>query len=272
MEGSIGLPLLGRVLVVLALVFANGVFVAAEFSLVAVRRSRVHQWSKEGRPLASAVHRALNSLDLYLAATQLGITMSSLALGWVGEPFLAALVAPTLSALPHTLALVAAHGSATLIAFAVITTLHIVLGELVPKSFALQRTEQAALGTVPILELFLLIFRPAVVFLNYLAVPIGWLFGLSPTTGPSSAHSVEELRILVGSAHAAGLLGTTQEEMFARVLRFGNRRVGELMTRRAAIEWLDASDSKEMFQRKIIESTHSHLPLCRGGWTTLSAW
>lgn len=265
MQGSIELPLLGRLLVVLTLVFSNGLFVAAEFSLVAMRRSRVHQWSQEGHPLASAVQRALNSLDLYLAATQLGITMSSLALGWIGEPFLAALVAPALSALPRTLALVGAHGLATLIAFAAITTLHIVLGELVPKSFALQRTEQAALGTVPILELFLLIFRPAVVLLNYLAVPVVWLLGLSPTTGASSVHSIEELRLLVGSAHAAGLLGTTQEEMFARVLRFGSRRVGELMTRRAAIEWLDASDSPAVFQRKIIESTHSYLPLCRGG-------
>ena len=265
MAGSIELPLLGRVLVVLALVFANGLFVAAEFSLVAVRRSQVHQWSQEGRPLASAVQRALNSLDLYLAATQLGITMSSLALGWIGEPFLAALIAPTFSVLPRTLALVGAHGLATLIAFATITTLHIVLGELVPKSFALQRTDQAVLGTVPILELFLFIFRPAVVLLNALAVPVGWLLGLSPTTGASSVHSVEELRLLVGSARGAGLLGATQEEMFARVLRFGNRRVGEIMTRRPLIEWLDASDSPETIRRKIIESTHSHLPLCRGG-------
>jgi len=260
---------MGRVLAVLALVFANGLFVAAEFSLVAVRRSRVQELVKGKHPLAPGVQKALGSLDLYLAATQLGITMSSLALGWVGEPFLAALLAPPFSTLPRTLALIGAHSLAILVAFAVITVLHIVLGELVPKSFALQRTEQAVLGTVPFLALFLAVFRPVVVLLNYLSMPVLWLCGLSSTTDQSSIHSIEELRLLIGSGREAGLLEEPQEEMIARVLRLGSRRVDGLMTPRAAVEWLDLADPEAVIHQRVIDSMHSRLLLCRGGLDNL---
>ena len=143
------------VLLVLVLVAANGFFVAAEFSLVAVRRSRVAQLVAAGRRNAQALQRAVDNLDANLAATQLGITISSLALGWIGEPALAHLIEPWLSMLPGWLATAGSHAIAVAIAFTIITALHIVLGELAPKSLALQRSEGTALRVVRPLGLFL---------------------------------------------------------------------------------------------------------------------
>jgi putative hemolysin len=154
------------ILAVFLLVFANGFFVAAEFSLVAVRRSRVAELVSEGRTNAKALQRAVEHLDANLAATQLGITISSLALGWIGEPALAHLIEPLLAWLPREWAQTGSHAVAVGIAFGIITVLHIVLGELAPKSLALQRSERTALLIVRPLGLFLLVFRPAILFLN----------------------------------------------------------------------------------------------------------
>src|SRR5438477_475015 len=131
-------------LAVLALVLANGFFVAAEFSLVTVRKTRIDQLIAEGSRLAKPVRRALNNPTAFIAATQVGITMASLGLGWVGEPAIAAIILPAFAALPPAISLATAHTIAAAIAFIVITALHIVLGELVPKTIALQRAEQTA--------------------------------------------------------------------------------------------------------------------------------
>ena len=149
MSGSTGgiFDFLG-ILAVLLLVAANGFFVAAEFSLVSVRRSRVTELVAEGRMNAKALQKAVDNLDANLAATQLGITISSLALGWVGEPALAHLLEPLLDFLPGTWAAAGSHAIAVAISFIIITALHIVLGELAPKSLALQRSEGTALGVV----------------------------------------------------------------------------------------------------------------------------
>jgi len=169
MAGSSGLLIASKLLAVVILVFANGFFVAAEFALVAVRRSRVEQLVVEGRARARVLQRAVNHLDAYLAATQLGVTMSSLGLGWLGEPAIAALIEPVLERiLPGNLALLGAHTLGVLIAFTIITALHIVLGELAPKSLALQRPEETALFVIQLLELYLSLFRPAVYALNSL--------------------------------------------------------------------------------------------------------
>lgn len=147
------------ILAVLVLVAANGFFVAAEFSLVAIRRSRVAELVNAGRANALALQRAVDNLDANLAATQLGITISSLALGWIGEPALAHLIEPLLSILPGEIATASSHAVAVAVAFGLITALHIVLGELAPKSLALQRSEGTALWVVRPLGLFLFAFR-----------------------------------------------------------------------------------------------------------------
>ena len=182
-------------LAVLGLVLANGFFVAAEFALVAVRRSRVAELVAERRINAKALLWATDHLDAHLAATQLGITISSLALGWVGEPALAWL--------PIALATAAAHTVAVIISFVIITALHIVLGELAPKSLALQRSERTALAVIRPLSLFLLVFRPAILFLNGLGNGILRLCGLQPGHGEGGQHSTAELNLLVEASCGA---------------------------------------------------------------------
>src|SRR5829696_4324418 len=218
------------ILAVFALVFANGFFVAAEFSLVAVRKSRVAEMVAAGRRNATALKRAVDNLDANLAATQLGITISSLALGWIGEPALAHLIEPFLGYLPASLATAGAHAVAVAIAFVIITALHIVLGELAPKSLALQRSEATALWVVRPLELFLLLFRPAIVTLNGLGNLVLRLAGLRPGAGEEALHSPEELKLLIRASQAAGILQQAQQEVVVRVLGIGERRIGDIMT------------------------------------------
>jgi putative hemolysin len=160
----------GGLLAVLLLVAANGFFVAAEFSLVAVRRSRVVELVAAGKMNAKALERALVHLDSNLAATQLGITISSLALGWIGEPAIAHLIEPVLSGSVGSIAGISAYAIAVAISFILITALHIVLGELAPKSLALQRSESTALWVVRPLGLFRWLLSPAITVLNGLGI------------------------------------------------------------------------------------------------------
>src|SRR4051812_48035708 len=147
--------ILWRLVGVLALVFANGFFVAAEFAIVTVRKTRIDQLIAEGHRGARAVRRAITEPENYIAATQLGITMASLALGWIGEPVLVSLVQPAFAALPATVAEATAHSVSVAISFAIVTALHIVLGELAPKTIALERSEITALLVVKPTELFM---------------------------------------------------------------------------------------------------------------------
>jgi putative hemolysin len=253
------------ILSVLVLVVANGFFVAAEFSLVAVRRSRVAELAAAGRMNAAALQRALGNLDANLAATQLGITISSLALGWIGEPALAHLVEPQLSALPGWFAVAGAHALAVAIAFVIITALHIVLGELAPKSLALQRSEGTALWVVRPLTLFLFLLRPAIVTLNGLGNLVLRLAGLRPGTSEEALHSPEELKLLVRASQEAGILAQAQREVVVRALNIGERRIGDIMTPRPELDWIDAEDDREDMLRGIRDSRHDQLLVGRGG-------
>ncbi|XGV95879.1 MAG: hemolysin family protein [Leptolyngbya sp. BL-A-14] len=264
MAGSSGLLIAGKLLAVIVLVFANGFFVAAEFALVAVRRSRVEQLVVEGRARARVLQRAVNHLDAYLAATQLGVTMSSLGLGWLGEPAIAALLEPALDhLLPGNLALLGAHTLGVLIAFTIITALHIVLGELAPKSLALQRPEETALFVIQLLELYLRLFRPAVYALNSLGNWVLTLLGLETGNSEELIHSPAELQLLVSATREAGLLEEAQEEVVERVFRLGEQRVSALMTPRLDIVWLDLEDSIGTLQQQVIESVHSNFLVCQ---------
>ena len=255
----------GKLLAVIALVLANGFFVAAEFSLVALRRSRVEKLIAEGHRLARILERAVKNLDAYLAATQLGITMSSIGLGWIGEPFLAALIEPAFDFLPKDWAVIGAHTLAVTIAFTIITTLHIVLGELAPKSLALQRTEWTALAVVSPLEWYLRLFRPAIYALNNLGNLLLRLLGLQPAGGEAFIHSPEELKFVVAASRQAGLLSEVEEDMVEEVLGLRDRRVGALMTPRTEIIWIDLDDPPDENRRKMTESGRSRFPVCQGG-------
>lgn len=261
-DGSIALI---GLLTVILLVVANGFFVAAEFSLVSVRRSRVAELAAAGRMNARALERAIDNLDANLAATQLGITISSLALGWVGEPSLAHLVEPLLSNLPEALAQTGAHTAAVAVSFIIITALHIVLGELAPKSLALQRSESTALWIVRPLGLFRFLFRPAIAVLNGLGALVLRLVGLRSGSGEGSLHSPEELKLLIAASQEAGLLHQTQQEVLERVFNIGDRPIGDIMTPRTDIEWIDLDDEPGDVLRAIRECRHEQMLVGRGG-------
>ncbi|MBA2125732.1 hemolysin [Hyphomicrobium methylovorum] len=249
---------------VLILVAANGFFVAAEFSLVAIRRSRVAELVATGRANAAVLQRAVDSLDAHLAATQLGITISSLALGWIGEPALAHLIQPWLSALPGSWATAGSHAIAVAIAFVIITALHIVLGELAPKSLALQRSEATALAIVRPLRWFLFLLRPVILALNNLGNLVLHLCGLQPGAGEGALHSSEELKMLVEASQKAGLLEHQQQEVVARVLNIGDRRIADIMTPRRDVEWIDVDDPHDVILKTIRECRHDQLLVGKG--------
>jgi CBS domain containing-hemolysin-like protein len=253
------------ILSVLLLVAANGFFVASEFSLVAVRRSRVAQLVATGRANAKALLQAINNLDANLAACQLGITISSLALGWIGEPALATLIEPSLVSLLGSLAAAGAHAIAITIAFSIITILHIVLGELAPKSLALQRSEGTALRIVRPLNLFRRLLWPAIVSLNGLGNLVLRLCGLRPGTAEESLHSPEELKLLIAASQEGGLLQEAQQEVVERVLSIGDRRISDIMTPRVDVDWIDIDDDREEILRSIRECRHGQLLVGKGG-------
>jgi putative hemolysin len=250
-----------RLASVLILVLANGFFVAAEFALVAIRRSRVEQLVAEGRPLARVVRRAVDHLDAYLAATQLGITMASIGLGWIGEPALAGLIEPLFSFLPGIWALAGSHALATAVAFAIVTALHIVLGELAPKSLAIQRSEPVALAVAPPLELFYFIFRPAISVLNGLGNLVLRLFGLQPARGEEMVHSPEELELLISESKRAGVLDPEEEALLHRVFDFAELSARELMVPRTAMVAIPINATAEEALRIAEESGHTRFPI-----------
>src|ERR1041385_6654341 len=185
------------IVAVFLLVAMNGFFVAAEFSLVSARRTRIGQLAQDGNKAAQVAQKAIEHLDSYIAATQLGITLASLALGWIGEPSVSRLFE---SFLPEGLAQTVGRGITAAIAFALVTIVHIVMGELVPKSIALQRPEATALFVVRPTRWFRMIFRPVITLMNNVGNWIVRLLGFSAESAHSNVHSPEELEMLVHSS------------------------------------------------------------------------
>ncbi len=249
---------------VFALVLANGFFVAAEFALVSMRRSRVAELVANGRMNATALQRATDHLDAHLAATQLGITLASLALGWIGEPALAHLVEPAVAWLPDSVGAAVKHSIAVALAFVLMTALHIVLGELAPKSLALQRSERTALAVVRPLTLFLFAFRPAIVILNGLGNGVLRLVGLQPGHGEGAQHSTAELNLLVQASQEAGLIKEAQQEAVERIFAIGDRRARDIMTPRHTVEWLDLDGDQEALSASIRACDHTRMVVSRG--------
>jgi CBS domain containing-hemolysin-like protein len=252
-----------KLFVVMALVFANGFFVAAEFSLVTVRKTRIDQLISEGHRMARTVRRALNDPDSYIAATQLGITMASIGLGFVGEPALAGLIMPTFAFLPGNLSEVTAHGIAVAVAFAIITALHIVLGELAPKTVALANPETTALWVAKPTELFMRTFWPFIVLLNGMGRFVVTSLGFKPPSGHSMVHSEEELKMLVTASQEAGVLEEQEEQMLHRVFGFGDLTAGQVMVPRTEMVALPIDSSSAEVVERVSQVPHTHLPVYR---------
>jgi len=221
-----------QVAAVLLLVLANAFFVAAEFSIITLRRTRVEELVAEGHPLARSLRRAVRNPSSFIATTQLGVTVASLALGWVGEPALAGAIQHALGFLPPTIAHVSAESIAVVIAFLLITSVDIVLGELIPKNLALQRPEGVAFVVIEPLTLFQTIFRPFVWILTGAGTLGLRLFGLSAPTGHGLVYSVDELKMLVAASRQAGVLEENEEDMIERVFNFDEVHAHEVMVPR----------------------------------------
>ncbi len=253
-----------RLLAVLALVLANGFFVAAEFSLISVRKTRIDQLLAEGSRLARPVRRALNNPDQFIAATQLGITMASLGLGWIGEPALASMVFPLFERLPISIAITTAHSLAVAMAFIIITSLHIVLGELAPKTVALQYPEKTALLVAKPTELFLRTFKPFIRALNGMGWTVVRMLGMKASSGHGLVHSEEELKMLVTASQEAGVLEEDEEQMLHRVFHFAEFTAGEMMVPRTEMPAIRADAPIGEVVDLIWRGRHTSLPVFRG--------
>jgi CBS domain containing-hemolysin-like protein len=256
-----GLPLL-QIVAVAVLILANGFFVAAEFALVSMRETRVEQMIAAGIPGAMAVRRLQRDLDGFLPAVQLGVTLCSLALGWIGEPLAADIFLGWFEMLPQTLphAIIYAHLTAVTLGFCVITYLHVLLGELVPKSLALRRAENMAIAVAGPMLLFMTVTRPAVRLLQNSARIVLRLFRV-PMTREASVHSPEELKLIATAARRMGVLPPFQERLIHRALEMEEIPVREIMTPRQKIVSLPADTLIEAASAAVIHHQHSRVPV-----------
>jgi CBS domain containing-hemolysin-like protein len=246
------------------LVLLNSFFVAAEFALVAVRRTKVEEMIKKKRAGAEAVKRAVSHLDGAIAATQLGITLASLALGWVGEPAIAHLFEPLLHWLPVNWINLASHSISAIIAFTMITFLHVVIGELAPKALALQRPDEISLLVASPLLIFAKITHPVIVIMNGVGNWIVRLLGFKPVSGHQMVHSVEELGLLVEETRKAGVLPADQAEYLYNVFRLSAKCVCEIVVPPEKVAALEIHASEEKILEAVREGAHTRMPVYDG--------
>ncbi len=252
------------IVAVVALIAANGFFVAGEFALVKIRSTRINQLAEEGNRTAKIIQTQLEHLDTYIAATQLGITLASLALGWIGEPSLAHLIEPLFAWIGGTAAEALTHTLAIVISFTIITAGHIILGELVPKSIALQRTEGAVFFVSRPLQLFARIFRPFIVLMNSIGNAVVRLFGLQETSEHANVHSAEELEMLVVQSRQGGAIDAQEEELLHHIFDFGDKTVQQVMVPRTEIVGVPISASLEQVQVIFATEQYTRLPAYEG--------
>ncbi len=249
---------------ILFLVLANGLFVATEFALVSVRRTRIQQLASEGSVRAKSVLGLLNHLDTYIAATQLGITMSSIGLGFIGEPALAVVIEPVIEQatfIPEAWRGNAVHTIAFIIAFSIVTVLHIVFGELAPKSIALQRAEETSMWVAAPIRGFEVIFRPAIAALNGIGNAVVKLFGIEPAAGHALVQSAEELKLSIDASREAGLVERAAQDLVERAFLFTDLDVRHAMVPRTELTAVPVDATLHDVLRIAAENSHTRLPV-----------
>ena len=251
-----------KILVVLFLVLANGFFVAVEFALVTVRRTRIETLAAAGKRGANAVLRAIDHLDAMLSASQFGITIASLALGAVGESTIASLLEPLLlKLLPSGLSVLIAHSVAITIALAIITYLHLVLGEYAPKALAIEKAEMIALKTAPWMELFYRTFKPFIWLINVSGIKFLKLIGVDFRPGHHTVYTEEEIRHLINVSHESGHLEKDEKELIHNVFEFADMTAREIMIPRTEVVALEERASFTEVVRQFQVSGYSRLPV-----------
>jgi putative hemolysin len=255
--------MLFRVIMVAFFILASSFFVAAEFALVSVRETRIQQLIALGRPGARTALKLKHSIDEFLPAVQLGVTVAGLALGWIGEPAVVDIILNLASNWLHRLpahSLLYAHTLAVIISFSLITYFEVLLGELVPKSLALQRAERIALAVAGPMDVFIRITRPIVRLMNTSAAVVLRLFR-APLRGEGAVHSPEELKLIATATRRMGLLPIFQEEIIHRAIELNHVTVREIMTPRGNIFSLPADMPLQQASARIVEEQHSRVPV-----------
>lgn len=261
-EGLAGAGMGTRLGLVAFLVLANGFFVAAEFALVAVRRSRVDELASHGDASARLLQGALKHLDRYISGTQLGITLASLALGWIGEPALASLVDGILSKLGIAAPSAVSHSAAAItVGFLIITFLHIVLGELAPKSVALAKPEMVSKVVVRPLIWFSTLAYPAIWLLNGVANTLLRGLRIQPVSELERVHSSDELRLLVMQSRQGGVLNETDTAMLAGVFDFHDKKARDVMRPRTDIVALSEDATEDEVWQTVRTERYSRYPV-----------
>ncbi|OGK19146.1 hypothetical protein A3G67_02640 [Candidatus Roizmanbacteria bacterium RIFCSPLOWO2_12_FULL_40_12] len=252
-----------KLLLVIFLVLLNGFFVASEFALVAVRKTRINELVKKGRRRAKLVQFALNDLQSFISATQLGITIASLALGWVGEPAIADLLRPYFQFLPDNAATFSSHTVSVILAFSFITFLHIVLGEVAPKTMALEKSEKVALWIIAPLTLFTKIFQPLIFLLSGAGDLVLKLFGFKTTPGHNLTYSEEEIKMILRHSVEGGAIEKEEAEMISSIFKLGDVSVGQIMVNRGHIVAFDVEITISEMLKQIERYPHSRFPIYR---------
>lgn len=259
--GSDPLPIWLSLLLVVFLVFMNGFFVAAEFAMVKVRGSRIDTLVQEGHKRAKLAENLTSNLDAYLSACQLGITLASLGLGWIGEPAVADLLKPVLHAAGVENDVIL-HTISFAIGFSIITFLHIVLGELAPKTLAIRKAEGVTLWAAGPMIAFRKLMYPFIWFLNGTANRMLRLIGIAPASEHESAHTEEEIRILMKESHKSGLIDNTELTLVDNIFEFAETTAREIMIPRTEMNVLYANLSFEENKAIALQEMHTRYPVC----------
>jgi CBS domain containing-hemolysin-like protein len=248
----------------LGLVFLNGYFVAVEFAIVATRTARIDCLVAEGNATAKVARRLMGNPDRVIAASQLGITMASLALGWIGEATVAAIIEPLLIDLVGGWSEAIAHSVGIALAFALVTFTHIVIGEQVPKTIAIRYAERSMLAVCRIMDGFIRVFRPFIAFLDGSTAVVLRLLHMEPIAGHRTVYTLDELRLLVRESQEGGALELRQGKMLQNVFLFGDRQVREVMIPRPDIVGVEVHATMQELLELFAEASHARFPVFEG--------
>lgn len=255
------LPSILNLVLVMFLVLLNGFFVAAEFAMVKVRGSRIDTLVDEGNKRASFAQNVVNNLDAYLSACQLGITLASLGLGWLGEPAIANLIRPLFGSIGITNDVII-HTVSVIIAFVIITILHIVLGELAPKTLAIRKAESVTLWTAAPMMFFHKLMYPFIYVLNRMANALLRVIGIEPASEHDSAHTEEEIRILMKESNKSGLINNTELALVDNIFEFAETTAREIMIPRTEMICLYTNLSFEENKQIALQEMRTRYPIC----------
>lgn len=250
-----------NLLIILFLLFANGFFVASEFALVSVRQTRINQLVNEGNQTAKTAQCALKDLDRYIAATQLGITIASIGLGWVGEATLAKIIHPLFDFLPYVSSTVATHTIAVALAFVLITFMHVVIGELMPKSIALQYPEKTTLTVIRPLVCTAKLFTPFIFILNGFGNWCLKLLNIPPAHPAHSVHSEEELDMIIDASYKGGVLNETENFLLKNTLKFTDLTAKQIMIPRCNVVAIPENIEISELTKIILENQYTRYPV-----------